>query len=850
MASIQGIYLAFFGRPADPEGLAFWEEQTQGGADLSVMLNALAFTEEYQTRFEGMSDAQIITSIYQSLFNRDPEPEGLAFFLEAMSEGTMTLTSIAVDIFDGAQGDDLVTIQNKEEAADLFTASLDTPEKIAAYTGDDAAQQGRDFISKVTSDPQSVPSQEDTQGAVNELPGILPPEEQEPGVGGGGGGSGSFDIVADEDGVVTFTGTAGGPITITNVEVDGDTILIFAMRGGISRQLEVEDFDKIVADGQQINIAAHVLDGLAINLTGGAQLNVDVSYEPLSSTNESLPPFDISQVSVNGEHGPKVTWGAVNVTSITDKFKLFWATGDAEYYDDWPAVDINADNAFIELGNIYATYLREGMPAILDIVQRKVGETPEFDTQQSLHDNLLGGLTDGAINSRFGSETAGSENDPRNDDAQFFADRPEEAGQPIKVFSPADVWDAQNGVVGSRPVPQYSISAAASIDEESGETVFTFTISRSGPLLDSAVSIDLEPNEHVEDYTTDLIDGAVEFLAGQNSTQFTVSIPEGSNSEVAVLATITAVSDGGLVRVPAVTADQDSDGGASGDAIYTVTIEEPDRVIEGENDLVFTVTRSGNTSEVSTVTYWLSGEATFEEDYIDLNFLSISFAPGQTTASIILVTLSDDETEEEEDVVLTLTSATDGVIDPNAGEAIGYIRDGGFGCVGPDGEIIFIDFDELALDPNLHSDTVILRDGYHGFIWGDWRAKDNIIRSQDEGKEPAYGWFDGIVSDAFAIYPNFGAQPGSVSVIAREEPFVLQSFYMSALAIDDLPVTLQYRDKNGSIVGSETFYVDRGEKKLIEPDQDIMYANCITYITFNQPQLGASFVIDDMTFIV
>jgi hypothetical protein len=190
MASIQGIYLAFFGRPADPEGLAFWEEQTQGGADLSVMLDALAFTAEYQARFEGMSDAQIITSIYQSLFNRDPEPEGLAFFLEALANGTLTLTSIAVGILDGAQGDDLITVQNKEAAANLFTASLDTPEKIAAYVGEDAAQIGRDFISKVTSDPQTIPSQGETQNAVNELPGLTPDEGQVPDEGPGPGGGG------------------------------------------------------------------------------------------------------------------------------------------------------------------------------------------------------------------------------------------------------------------------------------------------------------------------------------------------------------------------------------------------------------------------------------------------------------------------------------------------------------------------------------------------------------------------------------------------------------------------------------------------------------------------------------
>lgn len=191
MASIQGIYLAFFGRPADPLGLAYWEEQTNGGADLSVMLNALSGTEEYQSRFVGMSDAEVIESIYQALFGREPEAEGLAHFLEALANGTQTLGSIAVNILDGAQGTDLAIIENKIAAAEAFTASLDTPEEIAAYSGDAAADFGRAFINQVTEDPETVPTPEEVQEQINnDLPDYTPGEAPAPGGGGGGGGGG------------------------------------------------------------------------------------------------------------------------------------------------------------------------------------------------------------------------------------------------------------------------------------------------------------------------------------------------------------------------------------------------------------------------------------------------------------------------------------------------------------------------------------------------------------------------------------------------------------------------------------------------------------------------------------
>src|SRR5690606_39190105 len=104
-AAIQGIYVALFGRPADPGGLAYWTEVTKGDADLSEMLRVLPATDEYQDRFAGKTPDEVITAVYLNLFGRTPDPEGLAFFKEQLSSGAQTLATIAVNILHGAQGD-------------------------------------------------------------------------------------------------------------------------------------------------------------------------------------------------------------------------------------------------------------------------------------------------------------------------------------------------------------------------------------------------------------------------------------------------------------------------------------------------------------------------------------------------------------------------------------------------------------------------------------------------------------------------------------------------------------------------------------------------------------------------
>jgi len=149
MATVQGVYLALFGRPADAGGLAYWNGVTKAGADLSVMLKALPALPEYTSRFTNMSNEQIVKSIYQALFGRDPEAKGLADFTAALNNKTQTISSIAVNILDGAQGTDKARIDAKLAASDIFTAHLDLPAEQTAYNAS-TIQVAKDYLAGVT----------------------------------------------------------------------------------------------------------------------------------------------------------------------------------------------------------------------------------------------------------------------------------------------------------------------------------------------------------------------------------------------------------------------------------------------------------------------------------------------------------------------------------------------------------------------------------------------------------------------------------------------------------------------------------------------------------------------------
>ncbi|WP_173087719.1 DUF4214 domain-containing protein [Devosia sp. 1635] len=165
MATIQEVYIALFGRPADPAGYEFYVAATNDGEDLSAV-GALSGSPEYIARFEGMGDADMVNQIFIDLFGRAADPTGLLFYVEMLRSGNASLQDIAIRIIDGATGVDQEVIENKVAAAQSFTDSLDTAEERAAYSGSDAAAQGRLFLSVVTEDDATIPSQAQVDGFI------------------------------------------------------------------------------------------------------------------------------------------------------------------------------------------------------------------------------------------------------------------------------------------------------------------------------------------------------------------------------------------------------------------------------------------------------------------------------------------------------------------------------------------------------------------------------------------------------------------------------------------------------------------------------------------------------------
>jgi hypothetical protein len=150
--SIQRLYVAYFNRPADPISLQVYADMIDSGSKTLEEIAAQYFanSQEYLDLYAGMSNAQIVDQLYQNIFGRSAEADGLVYWAAKLTSGEMTVADIALTLSYSAQGTDADVVNARIEAAVAFTTALDTPAEITGYSGNDAAAEGRTYLAQIS----------------------------------------------------------------------------------------------------------------------------------------------------------------------------------------------------------------------------------------------------------------------------------------------------------------------------------------------------------------------------------------------------------------------------------------------------------------------------------------------------------------------------------------------------------------------------------------------------------------------------------------------------------------------------------------------------------------------------
>ncbi|NBC46659.1 MAG: hypothetical protein GVY22_01435, partial [Gammaproteobacteria bacterium] len=324
IAAVQQMYVAYYGRPADPLGLQYWAEVLDdNGGNVGVIADSFGALPEYTDNFAPFIDDQgvltdpegAITLLFQQMFNRDPDAAGLAFYVDLLN-GTnnsgfnpdlrqSSLADLAMDIAFGATGSDETVLANKAEVATFFTGEvealrrdfsaedIDGAQAIISEVGesqesvDAGLQASASFVQALPAGPEPEPGLFTLQPVETEIPddiepelmwGYTPGDEYSPGLG--------YNGITAEDMLGFLREIAGVDfVQLGLIDSDGSSPeQIMSEIGNITigdislAELSDETLDQYpdIAQGQAVDVTIEMLDGTTYSAEaslGGAYLN-------------------------------------------------------------------------------------------------------------------------------------------------------------------------------------------------------------------------------------------------------------------------------------------------------------------------------------------------------------------------------------------------------------------------------------------------------------------------------------------------------------------------------------------------------------------------------------------------
>ncbi|MDD2547095.1 MAG: DUF4214 domain-containing protein, partial [Burkholderiaceae bacterium] len=169
LATVQNLYISYYGRPADVAGQRFWADKLDAAqGSLVGIIDAFATSAEAQALYgAGTTVTDRITVLYQNILGRAPDVPGLNYYVDQVNRGKVSLGNVALSILDGVKPgtSDAPLAANRLSLANAFTAQVSTVAK--SYDGDAAAAIARTFLKQVTGDAATV------TGSTAKLPAFL-----------------------------------------------------------------------------------------------------------------------------------------------------------------------------------------------------------------------------------------------------------------------------------------------------------------------------------------------------------------------------------------------------------------------------------------------------------------------------------------------------------------------------------------------------------------------------------------------------------------------------------------------------------------------------------------------------
>lgn len=171
---IQSLYLAALGRAPDATGYVYWSKTFgAGSAKLEDVAQRFSSTVEFQNAFANLSAEQTIARIYQNILSREPDTDGLNYWLAELKSG-QSIPAVALGILAAAANqtdhDDGGVVNNKLALGEFLVNGLQSDDVFLAQHAYNLVTANPNSVSQIKaalSGPTSYVSSGETKTFLN-----------------------------------------------------------------------------------------------------------------------------------------------------------------------------------------------------------------------------------------------------------------------------------------------------------------------------------------------------------------------------------------------------------------------------------------------------------------------------------------------------------------------------------------------------------------------------------------------------------------------------------------------------------------------------------------------------------
>ena len=168
---VQFFYVTFYGRPADPAGLAFWTDAVSKNGIINVVKD-FGNSVESAALYGSLTTRDKIAKMYLTTFGRESDPGGLDYWTGLVTNKVIpNFAEAVVHMYNWMAPVDQTAVGNRQTVADSFTKLIDSsPLLKAAFT--DPATSGKagqtlaTWMASVSADPSTVTAAQANTNAV------------------------------------------------------------------------------------------------------------------------------------------------------------------------------------------------------------------------------------------------------------------------------------------------------------------------------------------------------------------------------------------------------------------------------------------------------------------------------------------------------------------------------------------------------------------------------------------------------------------------------------------------------------------------------------------------------------